>query len=74
MQQLFNCSTKEIFQIGNCIQVFMKYIFMGDIDKILTQHHSGSPSIQEAAPMFVPIKESELLNKMTTNGLQVLYR
>ena len=52
----------------------MKYVFMDDIDKTLTQNHSGSPSIQEAAPMFVPIKESELLNKMTTNGLQVLYR
>jgi len=44
------------------------------LKKILTQNSSGSQSIQDAAAMFVPIKESELLSKMTTNGLQVLYR
>ena len=35
------------------------------------------PSISsptEAAPMFVPVKENELLSKMNSNGLQVTYR
>ena len=34
---------------------------------------SGS-LMQDASPMFVPIQETELLSKMTSNGLQVSYR
>ena len=34
---------------------------------------SGS-LMQDASPMFVPIHETELLSKMTSNGLQVSYR
>ncbi len=33
-----------------------------------------SVSPQEASAMFVPVKETEILSKMTTNGLQVRYR
>ena len=35
---------------------------------------SSSNLIRDASPMYIPIKESELLSKMTTGGLQVMYR
>ena len=35
---------------------------------------TAASSIQEAASMFVPLEEVELLSKMASNGLQVLYR
>ena len=35
---------------------------------------SSTNLIRDASPMYIPIKESELLSKMTTGGLQVTYR
>ena len=39
-----------------------------------SQETASISTIQDASPMFVPLKELELLSKMTTGGLQVLYR
>ena len=39
-----------------------------------SQETASISTIQDASPMFLPLKELELLSKMTTGGLQVLYR
>ena len=46
---------------------------MGEILSPATSSPSAS-IMQEASPMFIPTQETELLSKMTSNGLQVYYR
>jgi AP-3 complex subunit beta len=47
----------------------------GMLTPMATQPLPGADSpITDAAAMFIPTKSVELLNKMTTGGLQVLYR
>lgn len=47
----------------------------GLLTPMASQAPLGSESpISEAAAMFVPTKTAELLNKMTSGGLQVLFR